>query len=287
MIHSESGWKTEDGLNIYSQIWRPEGEVKAVVCLVHGLGEHSSRYEPFSRYMAARGYAVYGYDLRGHGKSEGKRGHTPSYEAYLSDIAKLLQKSKEAFPGKNIFLFGHSMGGNLVINYVLHNNPNIKGVILTGPWLKQTHPPNKFMIKTAEIIDKLYPGFRTHNRIKSENIVQEDNNSNEPQTKHEKDPMLHPWITIHTYLTVRQAGIWALENASRFKYPLLLMHGSSDKVTSPEGSTEFAGKLKCKYTLKIWDDLSHKIHIEPLRNEIYSFIYEWVEGQSGSTLKSY
>jgi alpha-beta hydrolase superfamily lysophospholipase len=279
MIHSESGWKTEDGLKIYSQIWKPAGEVKAVICLVHGLGEHSSRYEPFSQFMAERGYAVYGYDLRGHGKSEGKQGHTPSYEAYLDDITRLLRKSIEAFPGKDIFIFGHSMGGNLVINYLLRNNPKIKGVILTAPWFKQTHPPGKMLIKAAEIFDKIYPEFRVHNRIKSDSIVQDNNNVNGTKEKHEKDPLLHPWITIHTYLTVRRAGIWALQNASRFKYPLLLMHGSSDKVTSPQGSTEFAGKLKCRYTLKIWDDLCHKIHVEPLRNEIYSFIYEWVEGQ--------
>lgn len=279
MTHIESGWKTEDGLKIYSQFWKPDGETKAVICLVHGLGEHSSRYEPFSHFMAEKGYAVYGFDLRGHGKSEGKRGHTPSYEAFLNDITKLLQSSKEIFPGKDIFLFGHSMGGNLVINYVLRYNPAIKGVILTGPWLKETQPPHEFLIKAARIVDKVYPQFTTHNRIKSETIVQEEDTEVEEKDKHEKDPLLHPWITIHTYLTVKDASMWVLENASKFKYPLLLMHGSSDKVTSPEGSTEFARKLKCKYTLKIWDDLNHKIHVEPLRNEIYSFIYNWVEEQ--------
>lgn len=278
MIHKEFGWKTNDGLSIYAQTWEPEKEAKAVVCLVHGLGEHSTRYEPFCCFMAERGYAVIGYDLRGHGKSEGKRGHTPSYEAYLDDISKLLLITSEIFPGKERFLFGHSMGGNLVINYVLHNNPAVKGAILTGPWLKQTNPPNKFIIKIAEVVDKIFPAFKVQNRIKqSSELVQEDNSGADDKEVIEKDHLLHSWITIHTYLTVRHAAIWALENASKFNYPLLIMHGSSDRVTSPEGSVEFSKKLKSDYTLKIWDDLSHKIHIEPIRNEIYSFIYNWLE----------
>ena len=100
MNHEEFGWLTDDGLKIYAQVWLPEDEVRAVVCLVHGLGEHSGRYKQLPIDLNDSGFVLIGYDQRGHGKSEGKRGHTPSYEAYLSDITKLLQESAKRFPGK-------------------------------------------------------------------------------------------------------------------------------------------------------------------------------------------
>src|SRR5512136_2076842 len=109
MIHEEFSWLTDDGLNIFAQIWKPESDVKAVVCIVHGLGEHSSRYKELPVELTNSGFAFLGYDQRGHGKSEGRKGHTPSYEALLADISKLIDEAYKRFPNKKIFLYGHSM----------------------------------------------------------------------------------------------------------------------------------------------------------------------------------
>jgi len=274
MNHEEFGWLTDDGLKIYAQVWLPEDEVRAVVCLVHGLGEHSGRYKQLPIDLNDSGFVLIGYDQRGHGKSEGKRGHTPSYEAYLSDITKLLQESAKRFPGKKLFLYGHSMGGNLVINYALRfPSSNISGVIATGPWLKLSRPLSPFMNKLAFLLNKYYPSFRTLHSIKSTDISQLKIGIEDEI----KDKYMHPWISARTFISIRDAGLWALEHASEFNFPILIMHGGSDKVTSPESSKEFVSKVKTDCTLKIFDELYHEIHNEPGREEIFTTFIHWLE----------
>jgi alpha-beta hydrolase superfamily lysophospholipase len=273
MIHKEFSWYTDDGLKIFAQAWIPESEIKAVVCLVHGLGEHASRYKQLPVDLTNSGFALMGFDLRGHGKSEGKRGHTPNYGAYLSDITKLLNEACERFPGKKLFLYGHSMGGNLVINYTLrYPSSKISGVIATGPWLKLSRPLSPFMNSVAVFLNKYFPSFRTFHGIKSTDFSQQKYRV-EDQVR---DEFMHPWISARTFICIRDAGLWALEHASEFKFPLLILHGGSDKVTSPESSKEFVSKVKTDCTLKIFNELYHEIHNEPRRDEIFSAFIDWL-----------
>ena len=273
MIHEEFGWLTNDGLRIYAQVWIPESEVKAVVCLVHGLGEHSSRYKELPTELTNSGFAFLGYDQRGHGKSEGRKGHTPSYEAFLSDLSKLIKEAEKRFPNKKIFLYGHSMGGNLVLNYAIRNKAEkIAGIITTGPWLKLSRPFSPATNFLAVVLNKFFPTFRTFHGIKSS----DSSNNKIKNTDVGKDKLLHPWISARTYISIQEAGEWALEHASGFNIPLLILHGGCDKVTSPEGSRQFVSKVKTENSLLIYDELSHELHNEPRRAEIFSKIVEWL-----------
>jgi len=119
MKHTEFEFKTFDGLSLFGQSWQPEDRTRAVVCLIHGLGEHSGRYVHVADSLSQAGYTLISFDLRGHGKSEGLRGHTPSYEALMQDISFLLEAANKKFPQLPFFLYGYSLGGNLVLNYVL------------------------------------------------------------------------------------------------------------------------------------------------------------------------
>ena len=119
MQHIEFTQQTPDGVQFYFQGWQPETPPKAVVCLVHGLGEHSGRYAHVAAALNDAGYALLGFDLRGHGKSGGPRGHTPSYDTLMDDIGRLLAEAAQRYPGQPQFLYGHSLGGNLVLNYAL------------------------------------------------------------------------------------------------------------------------------------------------------------------------
>jgi alpha-beta hydrolase superfamily lysophospholipase len=277
MLHDEFGWRTDDGLKIFAQVWIPEHEIKAVVCLVHGLGEHSGRYKQLPVDLTNSGFALIGYDQRGHGKSEGKRGHTPSYEAYLADISKVLHEAGKRYPDKKIFLYGHSMGGNLVINYALRNpSGNISGVIATGPWLKLSRPLGPIMNSLAVFLNKCFPSFSTFHGIKSTDFSQAKYKIED----HVKDELMHPWISARTFICIRDAGLWALEHASEFKFPLLILHGGSDKVTSPESSREFVSRVKTDCTLKIFDELYHEIHNEPKRDEIFSVFIYWLNSHT-------
>src|SRR3990172_4280173 len=107
----ETNWKTRDGLDIFARGWEPDRGPKAVVGLVHGIGEHIGRYDHVGAALTQAGYALFGFDQRGHGKSVGARGHTSSYEALMDDIGELLAQAEKRYPGPLRFLYGHSMGG--------------------------------------------------------------------------------------------------------------------------------------------------------------------------------
>ncbi len=134
-------WHSADGLRLHAHYLAPHSSPKALIALVHGLGEHSGRYDYVVQTLLNAGYAVSQFDLRGHGQSEGKRGHAPAYEVLLDDIEHFLKHSRTRCPDKPVFLYGHSFGGNLVLNYVLHRQPDLQGVIVSGPSLRTAFKP--------------------------------------------------------------------------------------------------------------------------------------------------
>ncbi|HEX2866870.1 MAG TPA: alpha/beta hydrolase [Ignavibacteriales bacterium] len=275
MIHREFNWTTEDGAGIYGQMWQPEDDIKGVVCLIHGLGEHCSRYKILPGKLTEEGFALIAFDQYGHGRSEGKRGHAPSYEAMLENISRLLEQARVHFPDKDLFLYGHSMGGNLVINYALRMRPDIKGVIATGPWLKLSRPPKPVLISIVRWLDRYWPSLRLWNGIRPKKLSHNKEGEVKAE-KHQKDPFLHPWISVHTFLGVHEAGSYALENAHDFPCPILILHGGEDHVTSVDASREFASRSRENCTLKVYPGLYHEIHNEPHSDEIFSTIVEWL-----------
>src|SRR5215211_8837925 len=119
MKHTEWQSQSSDGVSLYRQSWAPEGEAKAVVTLIHGFGEHSGRYPHVAEALTAEGYTLVAGDHRGHGRSQGLRGHTPTYDHLMDDIGGLLADAARRFPGRPSFIYGHSMGANLTLNYAL------------------------------------------------------------------------------------------------------------------------------------------------------------------------
>lgn len=269
-------WVTDSGINLFAQSWEPDAPSdNPVICLVHGLGEHSSRYVELPSVLAENGYRMLAFDLRGHGKSEGKRGHISCYQDFMKDIDLLVSKSNELFSGSDVFLYGHSMGGNLVLNYALRYKPELKGVIVTSPWLKLINPPSQGLIRIAKVLDKIWPALTTHNRLRSDDLSTQVKKQDPPK----KDDLLHPWISIHTFLELAEASCWALERADNFPCPLLIMHGDADKVTSPEGSRDFHSKAGSKSTLKIITDLYHGIHNDPKSADVFETLLNWLKVQ--------
>jgi acylglycerol lipase len=113
--HEEMQWLSNDGLQIFARKWEPEGEIKAVINLVHGIGEHSGRYQRWAEQLTGAGYAVMTFDLRGHGNSGGLRGHVSTFDHYADDVSLLLENTSKQFPGKPCFLYGISLGGIIVL----------------------------------------------------------------------------------------------------------------------------------------------------------------------------
>ncbi|MBT7992036.1 MAG: alpha/beta hydrolase [Anaerolineae bacterium] len=266
-------FKSKDGLNLFAHAFPSENPPKAIVCMVHGHGEHIERYEHLAKALNDAGYAMIGFDHRGHGQSEGLRGHTPSYEMLLDDIASFLVEVNEHYPDLPHILYGHSMGGNLVINYALRRKPQLKGIVATGPWIKLAFEAPAIQVFLGNMMDKIYPAFIQNSGLDTAAL------SHDPEVvrAYEEDNLVHDKISARLFVGMYGSGLWALEHAKDFSLPLLLMHGAGDTITSAEASREFAEKAGDNVTLKIWDKLYHEIHNEPEQADIFKTTIEWTD----------
>jgi alpha-beta hydrolase superfamily lysophospholipase len=270
MKPSETYWPAAGNLSLFSRHWQPAGETKAVVCLVHGLGEHSGRYQHVATALTTAGYALLAIDQRGHGKSDGPRGHA-TYEMLLNDIELLLENAVHLYPGRPHFLYGHSMGGNLVINYTLRRRPSLTGVIATSPWLELAAQTPPALAALVRVLNRLQPARTIPNGLKTTDL------SRDPAVvqAYAADPFVHNRISVSLLLNMVEAGQWALAHAAEFPLPLLLMHGSHDHITSPTASGRFAQQAP-NTTFKLWDNLYHETHNEPEQQAVLASILSWL-----------
>jgi len=262
---------TNDGLRLVLQTWQPP-EAKAVIIVVHGLGEHGGRYKKLAEMLTSEGYAVVAYDQRGFGLSEGKRGHISNYEVLLQDLGIVMEKVEVMFPDIPHFLYGHSMGGNLVLNYGLRCKPKIAGIIATGPWLRLAFDPPSWKIALAKIMNFIMPAFTQSNGLNPRDL------SHDAQIvkAYGSDPLVHDRISARFFMELYQAGLWALNNASQFYLPLLLMHGSADRLTSAEASRQFAEQVPHNCIFKMWPGMYHELFNEVHGNEVAGYMLTWL-----------
>jgi len=265
-------WRSIDHLLIYGKSWAPESEIRGVVCLVHGMGEHCGRYEFFGKFLTDNGMALISNDQRGHGKSEGKRGHTPSYELLLQNVHNLIQKAKELFPELPLVLYGHSMGGNLALNYAMRKKPVLNGVIASSPYLKLAFEPPAFKVKLGRWMKNIFPAFSQATGLDTKAISRIP----EEVAKYENDPLVHDRITAMMFTSVHDAGLWALRYPEELELPLLIFHGTADRLTSFEASKEFAAKVKGDVTFRAFEGAYHETHNDLCREEVLTMLKGWL-----------
>lgn len=273
MKEVELKWQSSDSLNFYVKVWEPEETPNAVICLVHGIGEHINRYNQWAAAFVDAGYAVIGFDQRGHGRSEGKRGHTPSYNLLLQDIELLLIKSRERYGDIPHILFGQSLGGNLVLNYVLRKELKPTCVIASSPWLRLAYEIPAIQDKMGRILIRVLPGLIQKSKLNVNDLSRDP----EAVKRYMEDPLVHNKVSLNLGFSSIDAGSWALENAGKLDVPVLLMHGDSDKITSHRATIEFSQKVKSFTWLKIWEGLVHELHNEPEKKAVFSFMLNWIK----------
>ncbi len=270
----EFWWQTEDQLRLYGRHWPAEDAV-AVVALVHGLGEHCARYDPMAAHFNTQHIAVVGSDRRGHGRSEGKRGHTTGLKAFLNEIDSLLQHARQWYPDLPIFLYGHSMGGNLVLTYGLERSAGLQGLIASAPWIKLVNEPPKVLMAAVRWIHKMFPAYTQGNSLDPQHICTDP----EEVKKYVEDPLVHDRISAATALAM-VATAEKLQNTEReAPLPILIMHGGADPIVSVEGSTLMKAQLRGPVELSIWKGMFHEIHHEPQRQQVFDAALEWIKRQ--------
>jgi acylglycerol lipase len=272
MPQVEYSLKTNDGLTLYGLNWLPEGEPRSAVCLIHGLGEHIRRYDHVAEAFNQVGLGLIGFDLRGHGRSEGPRGHSPSFDQLMDDISQFLEEAGRRYPGKPRFLYGHSLGGLLALDYAFLRRPDLAGLIVTSPGLMPGTPVPGWKTTIARILYKATPGFSLANGLDLSSL------SNDPDTKtvYLNDPLVHDKISARMGLDLLNTGLWISQQKGPAPLPMLIMHGKDDRIASAAATEQFAKSLSGDVTTRIWSDMVHEIHNEVKKKDVLDAMVGWI-----------
>ena len=260
--------------NFYGQTWEAE-KTKAVVVLVHGMGEHATRYTTsVIPKLLENNISIVAFDHFGHGKTSGKRGHNPGFNAVLESITKTIEKAKALYPKHPVFLYGHSMGGNAVINYVLREHNTLTGVIATSPFLRLAFQPPAWKLFMGRILQKIAPSITMPSELDANGISRVE----AEVKKYIDDPLIHDKISPNFSLTFIESGEWAIENASQLKTPMYLLHGTGDQIIDYKGTQEFANTTD-KATLKLYKESYHELHNDVCKEEMLQDVVNWLNSQ--------
>lgn len=263
-----------DGVALYTQAWRAP-EPKATVILVHGIAEHSARYRHVGAYLASQGYTVQTLDLRGHGRSPGKRLLVRHLDEHRDDVATLLARVRQEEPDRPLFLLGHSMGGLIVTYYVLTQPPAVDGVILSAPAL-QLDNVSPLLIAVGRVIAKVAPALPM-TKLEIAAI------SRDPAVvaENEQDPLVyHGGIPAAAGLALIEGAAYVQVHMEELALPLLILQGEADRLVSPEGSKQLYARAQSRdKSLKLYAGLYHELLNEPEKQQILDEICTWLEAR--------
>jgi lysophospholipase len=261
MKQAQGYFEGKKALKIFRQSWLPS-KPRATVVLVHGLGEHSGRYQHVAEALVDAGFAVYALDHRGHGKSEGPRALIDRFSNAVADIDQLVDFAKREQRGKPIFLLGHSMGGALSLSFALKHGAKLNGLILSGPAVALDGAP-PFMKPISKLLSMFAPKlgmFGIDPSLVSRDQAMVDAYANDPLNAHGKVP-------ARTLGEIVKFVEWLPGGLPMIKLPLLVMHGSADKLAGVSGSEMVVNRVSSKdKALKVYDGFYHEIFNEPIKD---------------------
>ena len=253
---------------------------KAVVVIVHGMGEYGKRYErTVVPRLKKESFAVFSYDQFGHGASDGKKGDNPGFEYLLDALENVLSMAKKTYPTLPVFLYGHSMGGNVVINYTLRRKHNLKGAVATSPFLQLAFDPPKWKLGFGKIMDRILPSLTMPNELELSALSKDQKEID----AYEKDPLVHDKVSTRYSLRLMETGAWAIEHASSLTVPMLIVHGTSDRITSPQASESFVVNSNEMAVFFPIDGGYHELHHDLEKKQLFDKIIEWLNKQRLNT----
>ncbi len=279
--HMSAQFTGAGGVRLHLQAWLPAGpdpaapqpEVTAVVAVVHGYGDHGGRYVWFGEDMAARGYGVYAYDLRGHGHSSGRRGQVGRFEEYLHDTEVFLDEVRRAQPGKPIFLLGHSMGGLVCARLAEVRPPDVRGLILSSPFLQlaEAVPPSR--VVGVRALAKVWPNRDIGNTVRA------------PQLSHDEavveayvtDRLVHHVAPARWAAEMLSAQTATMADAARIDQPLLVLYGTDDQVVDVAFIETLYEQVKAEdKSILRYEGFYHECFNETGREQVFGDLAAWI-----------
>jgi len=274
--HEEGTLPAGDGTGLYWQSWRPDVTPKAVLLVVHGLKDHSQRYAAAAAELNARGIVVAAFDLRGHGRSEGRRAWVTRFDQYLDDLDLVLRTMRQEYSSTPLFLLGHSMGGAIVTRFVIERHPSVTGLVLSAPALQPAANVSRVAIGLTKLLSAIAPGaavFRTPN----------PDFSRDPAVvaAMDQDPLIYQKAApARTAAELLRAMERIRTSRSQLTIPFLVLHGTDDRLTNPAGSQALRdGAASTDKTLHLYPGLYHDLLHEPEHATVLGDLVGWLEAR--------
>ena len=273
MEHTTGSFTTQDGLRLFTRTWTPGADPVGVVALAHGIGEHSGRYAHVASRLMLEGFAVEGYDHRGHGQSQGPRAYVDDFAELTGDLGAFTQRVRARHPDLPLFLMGHSLGGLIAATWVAEAQPELDGLVLSSPALKVPDDLSPLLQKVSGLTARWVP------RLPTVKIDINDLSRNPAVVRaFEEDPLNdHKGVRASMGHQILEASRAIQTQADRFHLPLYLFHGTADRITDPQGTVQFyhAAPSSDK-TLELYEGFYHETFNEDERERVLDDLAGWL-----------
>lgn len=233
-MSQEATFRAPDGAALFRRVWHPAGPPRCVLVNVHGLGDHSGLYPALAEYFPPRGWALHAFDLRGNGRSPGRRGHIRRWADYRADLGRFLEVVRAEEPGRPVFLLGNSLGGLVVLDFALQHPGGIRGVIAAAPPLGRIGTP-AWLLRLGRMVANVWPAFTLETRLDLSGL------SRDPAARATvlSDPLFHRRASARLGAELLATAAALRRDAGRFPVPLLLLHGGADRMVMPQDTRDF------------------------------------------------
>jgi alpha-beta hydrolase superfamily lysophospholipase len=268
----EGRFAGHDGAPLFRRAWPAAGRPRGVLINLHGLGDHPGLYPAVSEHFTARGFAVHAPDLRGNGRSPGPRGHIDSWGEYREDLRRFVAVVRAEEPSLPLFLLGHSLGGLIVLDYALHYPDGLRGVIASTPPLGRLGVPAPLLL-LGWVVSRVWPSFSLETGMDLSGLARDPAVAAEVLA----DPLFHRKGSARLSTEVVAAIARVREGAARFPLPVLVLHGSADRMVPPEGSREFIARARNRDARLIeYPGGYHALFADEGRERVLADVEEWV-----------
>lgn len=267
------GWFTGcGGLSLFRQVWRPVGDARATLINLHGLGDHSGLYPTLVEHFTTRGVAVHAMDTRGNGRSQGQRAYIERWEEYREDLARFVQLVRSEEADRPLFLLGNSLGGLIVLDYALEHPEGLRGVVAASPPLGRLGVPAP-LLALGRVLSRLWPRFSLQTGMDLSGLARD------PVVRDTllADPLFHRVGTARLSTEVRAAIARVQAAAPRFPVPLLVLHGSADRMVPPDGSRSFVARVgHPDHEIREYAGAFHVLFADVERERVLADVERWV-----------
>jgi alpha-beta hydrolase superfamily lysophospholipase len=273
MKHSKGTFRASGGIDLFFQSWQPEEQPIASVAIVHGWGEHSERYSNVVEYLISHGYAVYGFDQRGHGRSPGKRGHINHWEEYRQDLRSFLHIIGEQHPDGAVFLWGHSLGALIALDYILCYSEELRGAVIGSSPIEPVGVAKPYLVLLSRLLSKVWPSFSLDRRLDATLLSRDQ----EVVQQSKSDPMMHGLCSARWATEVLNTISRVKAQVTEVSIPVLFLHGEADRVNLASGTSYLFDSVGIEdKTVRIYPSMYHELHNDIDHEQVLVDVRNWL-----------